>query len=104
MEVFPVTADTIQPPNPAPRLEYAVYFARAGTYDVDVITSPTLDVLPRAPWPSHFRLTTSPCRWWALRSATFKDEDNLAGILTKIPQQHPGVALQANVSTPENTF
>ena len=46
MEVFPVTADTIQPPNPAPRLEYPVYFARAGTYDVDVITSPTMDVIP----------------------------------------------------------
>ena len=46
MEVFPVTADTIQPPNPAPRLEYPVYFARAGTYDVDLITSPTLDVIP----------------------------------------------------------
>ena len=46
MEVFPVTAETIQPPNPAPRLEYPVYFARAGTYDVDLITSPTLDVIP----------------------------------------------------------
>ncbi len=30
MEVFPVTADTIQPPNPAPRLEYPVYFATGG--------------------------------------------------------------------------
>jgi hypothetical protein len=46
MEIFPVTADTIQPPNPAPRLEYPVYFARPGTYDVDVITSPTMDVIP----------------------------------------------------------
>ena len=46
MEVFPVTADTIQPPNPAPRLEYPVYFSHAGTYDVDLITSPTLDVIP----------------------------------------------------------
>ena len=45
MEVFPVTADTIQPPNPAPRLEYPVFFARPGTYDVDVITSPTMDVI-----------------------------------------------------------
>jgi hypothetical protein len=40
MEVFPVTADTIQPPNPAPRLEYPVYFARAGNYDVDMIHEP----------------------------------------------------------------
>jgi hypothetical protein len=46
MEVFPVTADTIQPPNPAPHLDYPVYFARAGTYDVEVYTSPTLDVIP----------------------------------------------------------
>jgi hypothetical protein len=46
MEVFPVTADTVQPPNPAPRLEYPVYFAQAGTYKVDLITSPTLDVIP----------------------------------------------------------
>jgi hypothetical protein len=46
MEVVPVTADTIQPPNPAPRLEYPVYFYHAGTYDVDLITSPTMDVIP----------------------------------------------------------
>ena len=46
MEIFPVTADTIQPPNPAPRLEYPVYFPRAGAYDVDLITSPTLNVIP----------------------------------------------------------
>jgi hypothetical protein len=46
MEVFPVTADTIQPPNPAPRLEYPIYFARAGNYDIDLITGPTLDVIP----------------------------------------------------------
>ena len=38
MEVFPVTADTIQPPKPAPRSEYPIYFARAGTYDVELIT------------------------------------------------------------------
>ena len=46
MEVFPVTANTIQPPDPAPHLEYPVYFAHAGAYDVDLITSPTLDVIP----------------------------------------------------------
>ena len=28
MEVFPVTAATIVPPNPAPHLEYSVYFAQ----------------------------------------------------------------------------
>jgi hypothetical protein len=46
MEVFPVTANTIQPPHPAPRLEYPVYFARSGKYNIDLITSPTLDVIP----------------------------------------------------------
>ena len=46
MEVFPVTADTVQPPSPAPTLEYPVYFSRAGTFEVDLITSPTLDVIP----------------------------------------------------------
>ncbi len=46
MEIFPVTAATIQPPGPSPTLEYPVYFARAGSYAVDLITSPTLDVIP----------------------------------------------------------
>jgi hypothetical protein len=46
MEVFPVTAATIRPPNPAPRLEYPVYFARSGEFQVDLITGPTLDILP----------------------------------------------------------
>ncbi len=46
MEVFPVTAQSIQPPNPAPRLEYPLYLAKAGKYDVDVVTAPTLDFYP----------------------------------------------------------
>jgi hypothetical protein len=46
MEVFPVTASTIQPSDPAPRLEYPVYFARAGTFNVDLITGPTLNIIP----------------------------------------------------------
>lgn len=46
MEVFLVTAENIQPPNPALRLEYPFHFARAGTYDLDNSTSPTLDVIP----------------------------------------------------------
>jgi hypothetical protein len=46
MEVFPVTAATINPPSPSPTLEYPVYFSRAGSYDIDVHTSPTLDVIP----------------------------------------------------------
>ena len=46
MEIFPVTAATVQPPNPAPRLEYQVYFARKGKFEVDLITGPTLDIVP----------------------------------------------------------
>ena len=46
MEIFPVTAATILPPNPAPRLEYPVYFARAGKYQIDLVTGPTLDAFP----------------------------------------------------------
>jgi hypothetical protein len=46
MEVFPVTAATILPPDPAPHLEYPVYLARAGKYQVDLVTGPTLDAFP----------------------------------------------------------
>jgi hypothetical protein len=46
MEVFPVTASTVQPPAPAPRLEYPVFFAKAGLYHISVTTSPTLDIVP----------------------------------------------------------
>jgi len=78
MEVFPVTADTIQPPNPAPRLEYPVYFARAGTYAVDVITSPTLDVLPTRALSLALSIDDHPEQVVSpFAPATFKDEDNL---------------------------
>jgi hypothetical protein len=43
MEIFPVTATSIKPGEPAPRLEYEIYLPKAGTYQVDVVTSPTLD-------------------------------------------------------------
>ncbi len=46
MEIFPVTAATVIPPNPAPRLEYPVYFARAARYQIDLITGTTLDSFP----------------------------------------------------------
>jgi len=46
MEIFPATAATVLPPAPAPRLEYPVYFARAGKYKVDLVTGTTLDALP----------------------------------------------------------
>jgi hypothetical protein len=78
MEVFPVTADTIRPPNPAPRLEYPVYFARAGTYDVDVITSPTLDVIPTRALALAISIDDQPAQVVnVFTPATFKDEDFL---------------------------
>ncbi|MDR3526343.1 MAG: glycosyl hydrolase 115 family protein [Rhizomicrobium sp.] len=43
MEVFPVTAASIKPGDPAPRLEYDLYLAKPGSYQVDVITGTTLD-------------------------------------------------------------
>ncbi|MDR3459752.1 MAG: glycosyl hydrolase 115 family protein [Verrucomicrobiae bacterium] len=78
MEVFPVTTDTIAPPNPAPRLEYPVYFAKAGTYDVDVITSPTLDVIPTRELALAISMDEQPAQVVKVFTpATFKDEDNL---------------------------
>lgn len=43
MEIFPVTAASIKPGEPAPRLEYDIYLAKHGTYQVDVINGATLD-------------------------------------------------------------
>jgi hypothetical protein len=42
MEVFPVTAAPVKP-EAGPRLEYDIYLAKAGSYQVDVITGTTLD-------------------------------------------------------------
>jgi hypothetical protein len=46
MEVFPVTAATIASGAAAPRMEYPVFFAKSGTYKVNLITGPTLNVIP----------------------------------------------------------
>jgi len=78
MEVFPVTADTIQSPNPAPRLEYPVYFARAGTYDVELVTSPTMDVIPTRSLGIAMSIDDQPPEIKnAFSPATYKDEDFL---------------------------
>jgi hypothetical protein len=78
MEVFPVTADTIQPPNPAPRLEYPVYFARTGTYDVDLVTSPTMDVIPTRELSVAMSIDDQPSQVVsAFSPAKYKDEDFL---------------------------
>jgi hypothetical protein len=59
-------------------LEYPVYFARAGTYDVDVITSPTLDVIPTRALALAVSLDDQPVQVMnVFTPATFKDEDNL---------------------------
>lgn len=46
MSVFTVTAASFTDHAPAPSLEYAVYFAETGSYSVDLITGPTLEVQP----------------------------------------------------------
>lgn len=46
MSVFPVTAKSFKPGEAAPYMEYPVYFANAGTYTVDIITSLTLAIDP----------------------------------------------------------
>ncbi len=46
MEVFPVTAAAVKPGEAAPRLEYDIYLAKPGTYQVDVVIGPTLDFHP----------------------------------------------------------
>lgn len=43
MTIFPVTASAIEPGKHAPQLEYDIYLAKPGLYQVDIITSPTLD-------------------------------------------------------------
>ena len=78
MEIFPVTAETILPPQPSPTLEYPVYFSRAGTFDVEVYTSPTLDVIPTRALALAFSLDDQPPQVVnVFTPATFKSEDFL---------------------------
>ncbi|HOY22885.1 MAG TPA: glycosyl hydrolase 115 family protein [Cellvibrio sp.] len=46
LEVFPVTAASILPPNPAPQLEYPIYLPRSGDYEVTLILGSVMDVVP----------------------------------------------------------
>jgi len=78
MEVFPATAATIQPPAPSPRLEYPVYFSRAGSFNVDIITSPTLDVIPTRGLGLAVSVDDLPPQVKnVFTAATFKDQDFL---------------------------
>ncbi|MEO6217170.1 MAG: glycosyl hydrolase 115 family protein [Sphingomonas sp.] len=46
MSIFPVDAASFTDPAASPRLEYDVYLAEAGEYRVDLVTGPTLEVIP----------------------------------------------------------
>jgi Gylcosyl hydrolase family 115 C-terminal domain len=102
MEVFPVTADTIQPPNPAPTLEYPVYFARAGTYDVNVYTSPTLDVIPTRALALAVSMDDQPAQVVNVFSpANYKSEDFLGRAFNENTRNNDRVLhFKQTVSTP----
>ncbi|WP_028965796.1 glycosyl hydrolase 115 family protein [Sphingomonas phyllosphaerae] len=46
MSIFPVDSSSFPDPSAAPRLEYAVFLPEAGTYQVDLVTGPTLETIP----------------------------------------------------------
>jgi hypothetical protein len=46
MTVFPVTAESMLPPKPAPTLEYRIYFFDSGKCSVQAILSPSLNFVP----------------------------------------------------------
>ena len=46
MEVFPVTAKSVTPPQDSPCLEYQMYLFDPGTVEVEAIIGPTLDFVP----------------------------------------------------------
>jgi hypothetical protein len=46
MTVFPVTAPSAEPPQPAPTLEYKMYLFEGGAFDVKAILAPTLNFVP----------------------------------------------------------
>jgi hypothetical protein len=78
MEVFPVTAAAIQPPNPAPRLEYPVFFAHSGNFQVDLITGVTLDMFPGRGLGVAVSLDDGPLQVVnVFTQETTKDETNL---------------------------
>ena len=46
MEVFPVTTNTVTPPQPSPHLEYPIYLPRAGEIEISTVIAPTQKFLP----------------------------------------------------------
>ena len=46
MEVFPVTTNTVMPPQQSPHLEYPIYLPRAGEIEISTVIAPTQKFLP----------------------------------------------------------
>jgi hypothetical protein len=46
MSIFPVTAESVLPPRPAPLLEYPVFLPRDGTFEVTLVLGPVMDFVP----------------------------------------------------------
>jgi hypothetical protein len=46
MEVFPVTANPVTPPEQSPHLEYPIYLPRAGEIEIGIVIAPTQKLLP----------------------------------------------------------
>ncbi|MEX2603712.1 MAG: hypothetical protein WD361_05895, partial [Gracilimonas sp.] len=46
ISMYPVTAESILPPEPAPTLEYPVYLPKAGNYEVTLVVGPVMDFVP----------------------------------------------------------
>lgn len=46
MEVFPVTANSVAPPQQSPHLEYPIYLPRAGEIEINTVIAPTQKFLP----------------------------------------------------------
>jgi len=46
MAIYPVTASSVLPPNPAPTLEYPLYLPRSGTFEVTLVLGPVMDFVP----------------------------------------------------------
>ena len=46
MTIFPVTAPSAEPPQPAPVLEYRMYLFEGGKFNVEAILAPTLNFVP----------------------------------------------------------
>lgn len=46
MTIFPVTASSVEPPEPSPVLEYKMYLFEGGKFNVESILAPTLNFVP----------------------------------------------------------